>query len=405
MAHFYFGADTLQLARVPATKQASKSELEFFEDPNTLESLKFLALLAEFARLDEKAADTTSGAALASSSTKEGAEPGHSNVLPYEEFIRRRSITPASGLAESSTGTGYADAVRQALNRIAGIRTTSLRKQLDEQSSDLLQIGAVLDIGDETADREQAVELGTDVSRRAETTQAAAEKRRQAVRKLRAFKQTRKTIVAAVTQYLRDERAAALVTRLKPVSLLKLRVLLSVLLSTGCASENLEAKALLGERRIAALLPCRGDNCWPQLAGRLLFEMFRLRSTTAEDADPDHLPLVRFIDFPSHDGSARLPVDVAECLFVCQWVVQALCCAVDDKGKLVLPHSERMVQLRADVYMASRDLLTNDPEDTLREQTWAGLDALYGEQLGVDATKIRARHGETCQALSASAFV
>ncbi|MDQ0039102.1 hypothetical protein J2W30_006895 [Variovorax boronicumulans] len=397
--------EALQFARLPATKQASRSKLEFFEDPDTLESLKFLTLLAEFARLDEEATDTASAASVARSSTKEEAEKEPSHVLPYEEFILRRSTTPSSGLAESSTGTGYADAVRQALNRITGVRTKSLRKQLDEQSSDFLQIGAVLDIGDETANREQAVEMGSEVSRRSEGAQKAAEKRRQTVRKLQAFRQTQKTIVKALTKHLSDERAAAISTRLKPVSLLKLRVLLSVLLSTGCSSENLEAKAVLGERRIAALLPCRGANNWPQLAGRLLFEVFRLRSTISENPDPDHLPLVRFIDFPHQDGSARLPVDVAECLFMCQWVVQALCCAVDDKGKVVHAPSQNMVQLRADVYMASQNLLKNDPEEALREQTWEGLDALYGEQLGVDGKRIRARHEETRQALNAPTLV
>ena len=391
--------EALQFARLPAAKSAYATKLEYFEDPETVENLKFYSLLAEFIQLDHDAAAAVKAGIHATS--KDAPAPQTSQALTYEEFILRRAATPQVGLASSSTGTGYSDAVRQALNRMVGVRSKSLRKRLEEESSDVLQIDAILNVGDETANREQAIETGSDASRNLSPEQLAASKKQATIRKLQSFRQTQKAIEKTAQGFIDEERAATQVSHLKPVSLLKLRVLLAILLSTGCTSENLEAKTAGAQRRVAALLPCRGHNSWPQLVGQLLYEFFRWRSSNSDTAYP---PLISEIEFPDQDGGARLPVDVAECLFMCQWAVQAIGSGVDDKDKPVAPPSRNMAELRADVYTASRNLLGNDLEDALREQTWEGLDNRYGEQLGVDAKKIRARHQETLRALNAPAL-
>jgi hypothetical protein len=397
--------EALRFARLPTSSHATETTILYLESPGTVENLKLLEILSDLVRLDQEAAAAAGANGLVRRVPGEGGEPEQSNVFSYDEFNQRRKDKETGGFSESSTGIGLSDVVRQMLNRTLDIRSASARKQFEEKIEDLLQIGAVLDRGDETAKRKSAVEKGEVVSSASTKEQKQAARRLAAVRKLQeSFKQTQRAIITAVSKYIVDERRTALESDLTPISLLKLRVLFSVILATGCTSENLKAKTASGQRLVAALLPCRGENNWPLLAGKMLFEVFRWRAPVAAETEAQYRPLISFVKLPMRDGVPKLPVDIAECLFLCQWVAQAICCAIDEQGAVVPPPSKNMAQLRADVYMASRNLLGSGLEDALREQTWAGLDHRYGEQLGVDAHRIRMLHTESIRALTAASL-
>lgn len=396
-------AEALRFARLSGSSQSTETTIQYLESPEAVEDLKLLEVLSELVRLDQEAVTAAEVSGIVYSAPPKEADPEPSNVLSYDEFIRRRSCLTGGSLAASSTESGLSNIVRQMLNRTLDIRGLPAQGQ---KTDDVLAIGAVLNLGDETAKRKSAVENGQEATNAKSKEQRQADKRLKAVRKMQEpFKQTQRTIVNAVNKYKNDERRIALTSDLTPVSLLKLRVLLSVILATGCTSENLEVRAAGGQRLVAALLPCRGENSWQWLVGQLLFDVFRWRAPIAAEIEPQYRPLISFLKLPVQNGVTKLPVDVAECLFLCQWAVQSICCGTDEKAATVPPPSRNIAQLRADVYMASDKLIGDGADDTMRQQAWDGLDRRYGKQLGVDAHKIRLLHTESLRALTAASLV
>lgn len=389
--------DELRRTRLTEAAKKSQTSLMLLEHPDTLESLQLLELIADLSKA-ESAGSLTIGAAKVPAQSSQFSEGGL--VLSYEEFIvRRQDPALEGGLTESSMSTSLTDSVRHLLNRILGIGETTTRRHVDEPEDDSAQIRELLKRGDETAQRASAIEEGdvadSTVSMSAGTT---VNDRQEEIRRLQTtFKQSQQTVVDAVEKFIKEQREIARVEKLETAALLKLRVLLQVILATGSSHENLVKQQGSTSRRSTVLLPCRSDanNSWPFLAGRLLMEFFRHKS---EDVQP----LVTCLKWTTQSLGASLPVDVAECLFICQWVAQAASSASDSNGRPVVPFTT-MPNLRIDLYAAMNNLLGLDNEAAMREETWNALEQRYAEQLGVDPKKVRLRHAETLTTLSTAA--
>jgi hypothetical protein len=382
--------DEIRRNQLPTKSAKARNALDDLEDPETLEGLRLLDIIHDLVKVEQSAEAEDGIERRGSEHPREGAGPEEPRVLTYEEFVQGRKLrTSKRALSDSSMSASLPDSVRQVVNRILGIGAN--RRAADEPD-DEEEVRKLLEMGDETSDGEAELESGSEKGATlAKHTQTQLDARRAAVRRRQtAFKQTQRSIVKAVNDFLAEQRLKSAKEGLSTVDLLRLRVLLMVVLATGSAAEDLLAAQAKASRRSEALLPCRGDNSWPFVACRLLYEFFRQRPQP-------YRPLISHLRL-SADAEVGLPVDVAECVLLCQWVVQAVRCASDSQGREVVPPLG-IGELCVDVGVAAIALLGQAGELPLLEQTWSALERRYAVHLGVDGSDIRRRHGQTLQAL------
>ena len=383
-----------ELRRCQMTEKAKKAQtpLDELDDPDTLEDLRLLDIFGELLKAEAGMAAPIPGINHSPAEEETNSFEG-SRRLSYEDFLAHRVVPSEGGaLRESSLSASLTDSLRVMLNRVLGIGVPPERRLVEQPEPNAKQIRALFNRGDQVDNPKSAVEFGGESGQNPTMLNVTVPSdRREKVRKRQeAFKQTQGMVVNWVDKLLKEQGQLAPKVGVSNQALLQLRTLLQAILLTGSSSQNLLAQQGIASRRSSALMPCRGENSWPLLAGRLLLEMFRVKSV----ASP---PL---FSYPSPDRKSETPsVDVAEFLYICQWVTQAAYSAIDSKGKPVEP-LRGMTELRGDLYRAARDYLGDASQGQLRNQVWDGLDLRYAEHLGVNAQSVRAEHALTEKALA-----
>ena len=281
--------------------------------------------------------------------------------LPYEDFIRGRRIRSDSGSIErNSLAATELSLVRNFLNRILSIGGDAAAPEGE--------IIAGLELGDETADAEGALEAGENFSPSEPRPKPPPDKQRAQAERSKA---TRSQIVAAVEQF-----RARIAERVEPGQVnardvLRLRAILMILAAAGQPAAN-------SRRTPLQVLPLsEGEDGWPKLIGRILFCFFG-----------GGRPAIRELSLSAiYD---QLPDDILECWATAFWCCQACLTAVASHRKLK-PLQAIFAGLTERVYRLTglRPVeLTTDRITVIMDR----LSERFGRRLGLDGSKLRGGH-------------
>lgn len=304
-----------------ANQQRAKSArirnaLEHFADEEASEGLWLLEVMDAIHSAETE--EASAGAERSKGPRRsESVDTRAHRTLPYEEFVRAR---PPSGrtspVEESTMSTSYVDAVRSALNFFLGRGSKPAQEEDAKDSAE-----KILDMGDETSDGEEDIESGVDANtqRKGQGNIEAAQKRA-IQRRRKYYKDTAKKIVKAVTSFEEAMREKGLREGLAGVDLLRLRALLMIVLTAGTNRIVVVPPDADKPMSRVQVLPIQGEDGWPRLVMRLLFEYF---------FRPPSLLSRTYVPLTETGG---LPVDVSECLATCYWAACAIDTAADQQG-------------------------------------------------------------------------
>ena len=236
---------------------------------------------------------------------------GKYQILSYEEFIAgRRLRSDTSPVSRNSLAGSELSLVRGFLNRILAIGASDQDEQVDIDRA----MAASLDLGDETADAEQALESGQDFSSAFTSDGLSADAiRRQ--KSLRA-KATAEQIVKAIDRFNSQIRQNADKGAITKFDGLRLRAVLMILAASGQPAMRTRKPGLTGPKLTSQqVLPLDDSaHAWPRLIGRTVFALFG-----------GNRPAIR--QFRPETADDQIPDDILECWATCYWAMQAATCA------------------------------------------------------------------------------
>lgn len=230
-----------------------------------------------------------------------------SKMLTYEEFIAgRKPRAKDSLIATSSLGGSETSLVRGFLNRILEIGNEDLQLGIEEERN----IDKAFDLGDETANAEEAMDRGEsfdpEVGDKSPEEKLRDEQRRKSVQR----KATRGQIADAVRAF--NERVSQRKSdgTLTTFDALRLRALLTIIAAAGWAGRESDAGDTKSRTSLQVLPVENGADTWPRLMGQVLFGFFG-----GNDPCIRHLRLDAL-----HE---QLTDDVLECWATCIWCLHA----------------------------------------------------------------------------------
>ena len=328
-------------------------------------------------RIREKAGDTA-------------AEPEF-QTLDYEQFIAgRRLRSEASAVTRNSLAGSELSLVRGFLNRILSIGDTS------SDTADRLEdtIVAGLDLGDETANAEDALERGEEFSGQsppAASGQADAEAEK---RKRAQVKATREQIVHAVDHFNERIRLKAEAQNITKFDILRLRAMLMIIAAAGQPAVNptMAGKGADHHRGTSLqVLPLDdGDHGWPKLIGRSIFTFFGGKR-----------PAIRCLQI--EDMHDQIPDDILECWATCFWATQAALCAAGAHKDLRRSVFAMLTRMARQTYLLT-GLCTDQLESDRVIRVLEGLNERFGSRVGLDPMQIRNAHAQLVRELHAPAL-
>jgi hypothetical protein len=225
-------------------------------------------------------------------------------ALDYNSFMqgRRREIKRSEG-ERHLLGGSQVSFVRAALNRLLGLKSTQEIEGAAEVSEQ--DAASALDTGDETADKNDALEEGFDPQDPKQSPKAALDlaKRRRAADVA--------AIVYAVDEYTEDLREPT--RMLDEIDILRLRAMLMIIAVAGWPGPDQSSY----KPSNVQVLPCHDTiqtETWPRLIGRVLAVVFSGPKPALQRLKLD----------ASHD---RLPDDLLETLACCVWSANAAAAA------------------------------------------------------------------------------
>lgn len=295
--------------------------------------------------------------------TKPDAEPEPEfRTLTYDEFIRGRRFRSDSGSIErNSLAASELSLVRNFLNRILSIG--SVVTEVSE--GDAI---AGLELGDETADAEAALEAGETFSDWESRRNPPVDEQRAKTERLKA---TRSQIVAAVNNFRARITDRAETGQMNARDVLRLRAMLMILAAAGQPASNANCTPF-------QVLPLsEQDDGWPKLIGRVLFCFFGGGRPAIRD-----LSLSAIYD--------EFPDDILECWATAFWCCQA-CLAAAASRKRLKPLQPIFAGLTERVYR----LTGLRPVELMTERFTIIMDRLserFAPRLGLKSDQIHAGH-------------
>jgi hypothetical protein len=303
---------------------------------------------------------------------EEGAETFRK--LSYQEFMATRRPREAdTGVARNSLSGSELTIVRGCLNRILGLGGEDAGKDDAPPSSD------AFDLGDETADPEDAVQHDVLSNAKKDVDEAETEKKRLEDQKRRAQrKASKKEMTDAVEAFIKRLSQRKADGTLSTFDVLRLRAILMIVAAAGWNGRETRDGSQAGLTSLQ-VLPVQedGNNSWPRVLGRVLFGFFGGND-----------PVIRHVQIDAvHD---QLSTDMLECWGTCFWAVQASLSAPVARAErerftsLFLPTAERIYRLTG---LESGELLANDIRIVMDSLT-----ARFSARLGLDAKALTQGH-------------
>lgn len=194
------------------------------------------------------------------------------------------------------------------MNRLLRIGEPEQRTE-EEQA---LAPAHAFDLGDETANPEDAVEGGIEFGQGSRRPEPVAKHGDQSasIQAARQHRANRDELVGAVAELEEAIAEKAKGEGLRPIDLLRMRAVLMILAAAAWDGKT-------APKNMLQVLPPSGDHhtAWPRLLGKVLFTYFggqriAIRTLVLDD----------FYD--------RIPDDVLECWATCMWAIQAVALAI-----------------------------------------------------------------------------
>jgi hypothetical protein len=378
-----------ETVREARSKRAESSALRLSEE--TEEGLWLLEVLDSLEAAEETQKGTDDpGARRVRQKAVDIAAETEFQTLDYERFIAgRRLRSEATAVTRNSLAGSELSLVRGFLNRILSISdtTSDSASQLEEA------IAAGLDLGDETANAEDALERGEEFSGpsppvASEQPDAEAEGRKRAQ-----VKATRDQIVQAVDRFNERIRLKAEARNITKFDILRLRAMLMIIAAAGQPAVR-PAKAGKGahyrETSLQVLPLDHSAHAWPKLFGRTIFTFFGSKR-----------PAIRYLQIDDmHD---QLPDDILECWATCFWAMQAALCAAGTDKDLRRAVLAMLSTIASQTYLLT-GLDANELESDRVTSVLEGLNERFGTRLGLDPMEIRKAHARLVRELHVPAL-
>jgi hypothetical protein len=295
-------------------------------------------------------------------------------ALNYEEFIAgRKPRARDSFILRSSIGGTEMSLVRGFLNRILEIGDEDIRPSIEDERS----LDRAFDLGDETANAEDAMNRGesfdSDASDRTPQEKLREEPRRKAAQR----KATRGQIADAVKAFNERISERKFGGTLTTFDVLRLRALLMIVAAAGWAGAESDAGESIGRTSLQVLPVQDGAEGWPRLMGQVLFGFFGGND-----------PAIRHVNL---DALHEQPTDdILECWATCFWCLHACLvalCSNDEHAALaryILALAERLYRLTG---LKKDELLAPDLELVMERMS-----ERFNGRLGLDPGAVAKRH-------------
>ncbi|MEX3954176.1 hypothetical protein AB4Y40_41725 [Paraburkholderia sp. EG287B] len=369
--------------------RAVDNVLALLEDEDAVEGLWLLEVIQKLQAAERENEAASGGSASGRGALDEGRnEQGEQEevalrTLTYEQFIagRRKTTDDRNDAAISHLASSHQESVRGFLNALIGRARAPVEISEEEDVA-----GQNWSLGDETADGEGALDdddrFGSDDPAPPLEAGAAAQRLR---RQRKYVKDSQKSLIEAVEDFIKLLRSEASKRDLDVVDLLRLRALLLVVLGAGSYKSNLmpgDANAKVSRQQV---LPGAGEASWQRRVTRLLYELFRTTNGGQ--------PLISRVVVDAGLGS-ELPEDVLECWATCFWALCALRVFISEEGSPVeIGHREDRLA------MAVYRFTCLSREEALGEavkEIFAGMSRHYGARLGVTEAAVLEEHTRQC---------
>ena len=293
-----------EIVREARGKHAELTALRLSEE--TEEGLWLLEVLDSLEAAEETQNGTDDpGARRTRQKAGDTAAEAEFQTLDYEQFIAgRRLRSEVSAVTRNSLAGSELSLVRGFLNRILSIgdTTSDSASQLEEA------IEAGLDLGDETADAEGALERGEEFSRPSPPVASEQPDAEAEVRKRAQVKATQDQIVQAVDRFNERIRLKAESRNITKFDILRLRAMLMIIAAAGQPAESATKAGRGTDYRGTSLQVLPLDDSahgWPKLIGRSIFAFFGGKR-----------PAIRYLQI--EDMHDQIPDDILECWATCE---------------------------------------------------------------------------------------
>ncbi|WP_175877794.1 hypothetical protein [Burkholderia sp. BCC0097] len=367
--------------------RAVDNALALLDDEDAIEGLWLLEVIQKL-QAAEREAGVTVGGRVSGHEREERDRQGEkdesvSHTLSYEQFIagRRKAADGGNDALVSHLASSHQESVRGFLNALIGRGRLPVETGDEDDAAD-----QNWSLGDETANGDGALDnderFGSDDLVPPIKVDATAQRLR---RQRQYVNDTQKSLIEAVEDFIELLQSEASKRDLDVVDLLRLRALLVVVLGAGSRKSNLmpgDTNAKVSRQQV---LPSAGDASWQRRVTRLLYELFRTRSSGQ--------PLIaRVVVDPGLGGG--LPEDVLECWATCFWALCAMRVFVSDEG-IPVQNGPREDRLAAALYRFASLLPEEAIGDAVRE-VFAGMSHRYGARLGVNEAAVLEEHARLC---------
>ncbi len=309
---------------------------------------------------------------------------GEYQILSYEEFIAgRRLRSDMFPVSRNSLAGSELSLVRGFLNRILAIGDSDQHDQGDIDSA----MAASLDLGDETADAEQALESGQDFTPDFTSERLSAEATRR--RKSLQATATAEQIVKAIDRFNTQIRQNAENGAVTKFDILRLRAVLMILAASGQPVMRARQPGPSGRRLTSQqVLPLDDSvHAWPRLIGRTVFAFF----------GGNH-PAIR--QFRPETADDQIPDDILECWATCYWTLQAATCAAA-AHKDLRSTAPMFENLSRKTYLLT-GLLREELEGEAINGIIMKLSERFSARLGLDQAQVARAHAKTVNEVQAA---
>lgn len=301
--------------------------------------------------------------------TADTGQPAY-QTLSYDEFVKGRHLRGENIRPTRHSFLGSElSLVRGFLNRILAI--DGWQAVRDEAFNDG-GLAIAFDLGDETEDAAADVESGKEFPNGEQRKACEVPPEEQHGMRVRQMRATRQQIAACVEKFQNAMRKRAETGDVSAGDLLRLRVLLMVVVASGCGLYEvaLDLPQHQTQRSSFQVLPMDGEYGWPLMLGRVLFAFF--------GGNPSPMRAL-IIDI----GHSDIPDDLLECWATCYWVSQAcLFAATTYAGAAAVNRDGRFARLAATIYNLT-GLRTDELHSDRMRQMFDALSARFESRLGV----------------------
>jgi hypothetical protein len=364
-----------EVAKEARSKHSENAASQLAEEPEEgLWLLDVLDTLESAERLQDSEEAKVSIKTRRNKESEEDETQSRFETLTYEQFIAgRRARTKDSLIPRSSLGGSDISLVRGFLNRILEIGNEEIQPGIEDERN----LDNAFDLGDETANAEEAMNRGETFDPEAGDKPPEEKLREEERRKIAQRKATRGQIADAVKGF--NERISERKSNntLTTFDLLRLRALLMIVAAAGWAGRETDAGESEDRTSLQVLPVQDGAESWPRLMGRILFGFFGGNDPAIWHVKLDAL----------HE---QLTDDILECWATCFWCLHACLgapCSKDEHAALsryIHALAERLYHLTG---LEKDELLAPDIELVMQS-----MGERFNGRLGLDPARLSKGH-------------